>query len=1473
MTTPPSIVERWPELRRLQLEGQFVDSITLVGGAEGLRAELARAASSEAYARIVRLLRCGGSPRAAYLLAQWLWRRRPNDPWARATWFPYLAQRNTLEGHLFLEREGVEVPEGVDDELALNWMHARAAIWNDLRMFDEAMGLGQVCRERWPDHPWSLTIEPLTLAAADRRTEALAGIEATLARFPRSALPHQLRVHWLALLDRPQEALGAADEALALVQEDSVARLAASLLVEAGRRREAIAYLERARALAPLADRPTRLGLETSILECLYLDERFDEAAEVARRIVAELPRRASSPERRSYPERVLDASVDPALRARPRTVLPVPFIAQAHNTCSPASLASIAGSWTMPGSHDEIAAEICTEGTPPELSREWAERHGWTTAEFLPDVPSTLELIRRRVPFAIHTSWLGGAHSQTVMGFDERTGLAVVREPSVPRFIEYMIESRWRVLPMHALVGLVMVPRDSPAAAALAEIALPGREQMTLAHAMRLGWRKGDDEAAERAYRELSERFPDDDVTLLLRADRAQRQGREEEALTAIERLAERHPDDDQLARRLAITLRAVGHEERADEVLARRIATRRAAPGLLLDQAWTLAMRGQPAAAVERIAVRAAGRGHKLAECLPFLAQLRQRDGRHEEAERLLRITSFLAPDHQPAHEAWIETLQRLGRLEPAIEELARRHAEAREGRELLRPLAAALWVAGRRDESMATVERAVERWPDDLGLAVLRLRHRRAIGRLAEAEADLAALEGRIERIEWLGERAGNAEARRDHPEAMRAYRAMLEIDPASPQAWHGLLGLARHPHAVEGLAEELEAHVARTPAAWPVAEALASLYEERDPGRAVAALERHLEASPRSSAGWLRLARLLRGIGRLDEATRAAERTCELHPYGADGWSLLADLRLDAGDAEGSRQAALRALDLGTGDGVAVDRVLRTLPGLDERRSWLRERWRRALEEPRSPTALQTLAWSSSSLPADEVCGLIATCPTSGEFESVHASAATLLARERRFADALALLERLAVPYAHSERLRSLRCEILVDAKDWAATIAAAEAWLAASPHVTAPYRFLVAAHRSLEQVDRCAEVLRRWADAAPHDVTIVRWLASTLCELDRTAEAGERLAAAWERSHDVDLGWLRLDIHASRNERDAYLSFLEAFLPRLDDAGGSIENGHQRLPGLPWIRSAWWTALRTADDRSPPGVRALWGLHAIARDTPRWVLREMLRRFQGDEARADVVQALAYAGCNREHAALTRLLVRRHPDLARRRPGTLTTIADGLWVAGQVREIPSWLAGWERRTDLLAEDLRVVSRILDACGEHRAAADAARRGLSLAGPDTFGGLHAALAVALARLGRFDEARMSLQTVVESGGDEESAALAEWGLAAFALLERPGTPDAREVRILASDKARLSRSHDVPIVDSLARAVGEELLRRGARRRDVRFLPSRLDRLSTWLRHRHRRSDIGSQHMQFDLLAPIHRLLGLDRCRYR
>jgi tetratricopeptide (TPR) repeat protein len=1487
-TTDERTLALWPGIEALINEGRFVDTVDALGGAKGVRELIRTSRSPEARLRLARILSYGGNPRGAQLLTERTAREWPDHPECRAEWLLQLSGTSPVEALLYLDRHGEATPEGLPIDMAASWLHGRALVATQLRLFDDAHRISEEARERIAGHPWSILIGASTLLAEDRREEARLATMAALERFPRSGYGHRLLVQILSVLGRGEEAVAHAEHALGLVQVPHLAEMAAAVLVEKGRRARALDFLDRATALSPLADRSNSMRLLRLRLEGLFLEERFDEARAVAQTLVA-LERRSPRPGApRSYARRILDALDADDFATRRRVVLPVPFVAQDHMTCSPASLAALAGRWrdgdSIKALHDVIAEEICADGTPRELSRAWADRNGWVTAEFVPDAASARALISHGIPFAIHTAWLGGAHSQTLMGFDERTATAVVREPSIPRFIEFSLELPPRVLPAQTISALAMVPAGSPEAETLRALDLPKRAQFDLAHRMRLSWREGDEAGAERAFEELRARFPEDDLMHLMSADRARRYSNEEALADALAALYGRYPDDDLLVRFYTTALDSIGRVAEAEAVWSRALSRRGASQGLRVDRTAQLLATDAPSESIHRALVDAMRKGHSPSECLVLLSMLAERDGRPRDAERLLRINSFLAPSHESSARRWIDLAHRNGTLAEVIAELDARIAKGGAAeRQLLASLTGAMWMRGLRSEACARIERESAARPDDLDLAMRSVRFQRAIGRLDDAERSLEALANKVSRLDWVVERALIARARGSIEEQKLRYRELLELDPASMIAWDGLRELAAHPRALDDLAGELEQRFARAPAHWPVASVLTAIHADRDPARGIAVLERHLAEYPRNAGALMHLAQLQQGVGNLAAGVAAARRACEVAPHPPAPWAILADLLFASGDLEGSREAAERSLAIEP-DAHSVDRVTRALPDPAARAAWLRARWAAAMEEPRSPDRLHALLLSSvPPLALAEVAGFIESCARTPEYEGVHASLVRLALRERDWGRAVAASLHHLAHYGHSEDSHALRFDALWSAGRREGAIAAVERWCTDFPYSARALWTLADTHGQEGDPRAAIAPLERIVALRPDDLNAASTLAFTLAQLKRGAEGLAVLDRVWARAPSAALGWSRVDLAVELRDRNAAARAIRDIVPHLHEVSGAITAIDARInpmiggvtKGTGWIRGLWRKALETADDASPAGVRAAWALVAISRHSVGGTMRLLSRRFKDRDAVEDALEGLVFVATNYRFKSLAQRLERDHSDALRRRPSSFVGMADALWVARRRDAVRAWLAPWRDRGDLAAGPLLAVARILDALDDHDGAIAAATRGLPLASPADYPCFLAIRGVAL--LGRGDapsieEARVVFSRILECQSTPESTAIAEWALKAFTLLDTPGRPSKHALAGLESSADEIVAVQKAPIVTSMLRGFGRIFVARGASILEFGYA-------DTWWRALlwkpvELNTDLSTalHHLSGTATAPFNRLIGSEASRF-
>jgi tetratricopeptide (TPR) repeat protein len=263
----------------------------------------------------------------------------------------------------------------------------------------------------------------------------------------------------------------------------------------------------------------------------------------------------------------------------------------------------------------------------------------------------------------------------------------------------------------------------------------------------------------------------------------------------------------------------------------------------------------------------------------------------------------------------------------LKHVVDDLAALVLESPERPEAYYHRARALLRLDRRDEALESVDEALRRDPGFVPARTLRGAVLETMGRAGEYSAavpgEVASTAGAAGGTPWAGAwlAAHRAAASRQWREAIEAYSTLIELDPAGEETHFGLsmeirLGIARACLELGDLDGALE-HLAAAQALWPRALVpgllLGEVYHRKGyPKRAEEKLERlaalsefpqeairgivetyhELEDYPKSLS-WaekiddtftrtLKVADMLRHLGRLDEARDAAQEAVRLEP---------------------------------------------------------------------------------------------------------------------------------------------------------------------------------------------------------------------------------------------------------------------------------------------------------------------------------------------------------------------------------------------------------------------------------------------------------------------------------------------------------------------------------------------------------------------------------------------------------------
>ncbi|WMS86787.1 tetratricopeptide repeat protein [Pleionea litopenaei] len=141
---------------------------------------------------------------------------------------------------------------------------------------------------------------------------------------------------------------------------------------------------------------------------------------------------------------------------------LDVPFIKQGFLTCAPASIAAVLNYLGQSYTQEEIAKEVCYDGTPDYLQHEWLDKQNIAFIEFDLEWSLAKQLIDRDLPFTFVTRSGNESHMQVVTGYNEKTGVLYLMDPSSPGVTEILAKL---AIEMNASVGprcMVLLPEKT---------------------------------------------------------------------------------------------------------------------------------------------------------------------------------------------------------------------------------------------------------------------------------------------------------------------------------------------------------------------------------------------------------------------------------------------------------------------------------------------------------------------------------------------------------------------------------------------------------------------------------------------------------------------------------------------------------------------------------------------------------------------------------------------------------------------------------------------------------------------------------------------------------------------------------------------------------------------------------------------------------------------------------------------------
>jgi tetratricopeptide (TPR) repeat protein len=1281
-----------------------------------------------------RLLVQLGAARRGYLLHLRAHRLDPasGEAWAWAA-RAALERLGPWRALAFLAKGG---PPGTPrDELLV----LRSSVAAALRDFDEAERLAREALEVAPEDPW-LQLQPaFLLAADDDHAGALATVDALLERRPWYRPAVDFRSTTLVRLGRQGEAEDFLRDALERVEARCTAELWLGRLVARDAWQEAQAALARIEALAPLRSPGYERWLEARRSDVAYhLGDRIAAAAHA---------RRSDEPFYAALADRLEGA------RSTRRVVLPVPFVQQHHQTCAPATLASICTFHGVDAAHVEIAEAICYDGTPDHAERRWAAARGFTTREFTVTFDAARALVDRDLPFTLVMAEPGGSHLVAVAGYDEARGVLLLRDPSFSTLTE--ITNGW--LEEHRSTGprgMALAPPSRPDA--LDGLDLPDAGVYELYHRVQAALVEHDRPAAAAAAAALAAQAPGHRLARWAERSLATYDGSEERQLAAVEALLVAYPDDVTLRLSRQGALAALGQRPARIAWLRSERARR---PHPLLDRALGEALTDDARDLDEALALCVAGVNRAGQDGLAYhlLADALWARGARDEALLAYRCAACLEPTRDHFAEAYFRAARFVGATEDALRFLRARCE--RYGSRSSRPavvLVEALDALDRGPEALDALEGALRRRPADGALLLYAARSFAANGHSARARELLARARGPASEADRLRTEATLAELEGDLAAAAAARARVSELEPLSADtADHAarLLAATRDRAAavafLRARVERFPRHVGlgRTLAAWLETD------EERE-----AELRRLVAAAPWDAWGHRELALLLSKAGRLDDAFAALERAAEVEPDVASLHNVRATVLARAGRLDEARGSLRTSIARDVDQPWAIERLLEFADGAAGRQDELR--WVHA-------ELVRQVTFGDGLLSYQETgAGVLAPEALLATLREAHAARPDLWHAWVALGRQLLLMERLDEAKAALEAaagrfpLLPIVWVELGQAEharhDGAAHRRALERAVALNPAWRSSTLQLAEALQGAGEFEAARAVLVRALRHGPADGILHGWLADALLGLGRDEEAVEELSRALRLLPDY--AWA--------------LSTLSAVARRLG------------RPALPETLAEALVAERPGDARA-------WHLAGRTRTTLDGQLAALDRALALEPLDPDVVaekvSLLAEAGRIDDALAAARgprwigpaprsVRLAAVRAQVRARPADARTDLDALLAAE-----PDFLEAWELAADLADDDGRPgdvlrAGRALVRLAPHRALSHAWLAVGLVAGGDRAGAREA-----LEHAVHLDPThRWSVRRLLELAVEDRDLARAEELLV---LVERHFSPEAR------------------------------------------------------------------------------------------
>lgn len=841
-----------------------------------------------------------GNGRLGYALDYLNWRAdRQNPKWyfqalfSRGRWTPGVHLKEEIE-----ERLKGEMSDKVRGEL----LAYQAWVCAASRDFEPAYRkIGQAL-EIDPTDSWLHVQHSSILESHDRYPEALEAALKALSLDQNYRAPVLQVAEILIHLGRDDEALKFLTEAHGRTQQSAFPMRMQAIYSEREDHENALRCLEDAERLSPMASEPLKKWIAGRRADFLYMAGDLDGCLEWCDR------------KGEGYQAKMAEALRKPGAREKRRVRLSVPFVRQHRMTCAPATLSALASYWGKPHDHLAIADAICHEGTPWHKERAWAESHGFVAREFRLTMDVLRGLVDRGVPFTLTTQWTTGAHLQACIGYDERTQVVLLRDPTERHFGEMFMDELLKQHPIDGPRGMVLVPPEE--ASRLDGLVLPDEAAYEANHQLLTALDGHDRWKVEAALVTLRAVAPGSMLALQGETRVAGYLSDFARELAATDKMLEQAPRHGWMLMRKAYLLGQLGRRAEKRALLEREASKEGAEPVFISELGELLLQDARDLPLAENHLRRALRKRMSEARCYESMARCRDKQQRYEEAALLRRTAASLAPDLEGYARAYFDSCRILRRTEEGLEFLrSRTRAHGRKQAGPWITLASCMDLVRSDREAVAVLEEARSQLPDD-GELLLEAGSMLAGwgGELRErGQQWVDSARGKVAETDWLRSSARIAGFLGDRRLAILRWRTLLGIQPLAIDAWRSLIRLTAEEEGEKAALALVDQAVAKHPdqtGLW----ALQVEWNRHRPEIASRATDRMLELDRHDRWAWRERALRQEEAGRKEEALADAREALALDPGDPSSHGILGSILKGMGRRDEARAEFKEAIRL-------------------------------------------------------------------------------------------------------------------------------------------------------------------------------------------------------------------------------------------------------------------------------------------------------------------------------------------------------------------------------------------------------------------------------------------------------------------------------------------------------------------------------------------------------------------------------